>query len=116
MISLLVLMASLPISGGQEADCNLCVAIVAAIEEFILNGETMDDILNNVEGICTSFGLLQGVCEAFIENNLPGIIEGIIDNNLGPYGVCSFIGFCSTTEPPTTQQPSKDSGLIPCQV
>lgn len=52
-------MASLPTSGGQEADCNLCVAIVAAIEEFILNGETMDDILNNVEGICTSFGLLQ---------------------------------------------------------
>ena len=52
-------MTSSPTSGGQEADCNLCVAIVAAIEEFILNGETMDDILNNVEGICASFGVLQ---------------------------------------------------------
>ena len=60
----------------QEADCSLCVAIVGAIEEFILNGDTMDDILNNIEGICSSFGALQGLCEAFLENNLPGIIEG----------------------------------------
>merc|ERR550525_589556 len=61
----------------QEADCSLCVAIVGAIEEFILNGDTMDDILNNIEGICSSFGALQGLCEAFLENNLPGIIEGL---------------------------------------
>ena len=59
VLGLLVLLASPGLSGGQEADCNLCVAIVAAIEEFILNGDTMDDILNNVEGVCASFGLLQ---------------------------------------------------------
>merc|ERR1712066_841648 len=66
-----------------------------AIEEFILNGDTMDDILNNVEGICASFGIFQGVCESFLENNL------------GPYGVCNFIGFCSSTQPTTpTPTPS----------
>merc|ERR1711936_69904 len=105
VLGLLVLLTSPGLSGGQEADCNLCVAIVGAIEEFILNGDTMDDILNNVEGICSSFGALQGLCESFLENNLPGIIEGIIENNLGPYGVCTFIGFCSSTEPPTTAEP-----------
>merc|ERR1712156_969421 len=69
VLGLLVLLTSPGLSGGQEADCNLCVAIVAAIEEFILNGDTMDDILNNV------------------------------------YGVCIFIGFCSTTPPPPTDEP-----------
>ena len=74
--SLLVLPPPSVRAEQQEADCTLCVAIVGAIEEFILNGDTMDDILNNIEGICSSFGALQGLCEAFLENNLPGIIEG----------------------------------------
>ena len=74
--SLLVIPAPSVRADHQEADCTLCVAIVGAIEEFILNGDTMDDILNNIEGICSSFGALQGLCEAFLENNLPGIIEG----------------------------------------
>ena len=74
--SLLLIPAPSVRADHQEADCTLCVAIVGAIEEFILNGDTMDDILNNIEGICSSFGALQGLCEAFLENNLPGIIEG----------------------------------------
>ena len=70
VLGLLVLHASPGLSGGQEADCNLCVAIVAAIEEFILNGDTMDDILNNVEGVCASFGLLQVSFNLQFYNNL----------------------------------------------
>ena len=70
VLGLLVLLASPGLSGGQEADCNLCVAIVAAIEEFILNGDTMDDILNNVEGVCASFGLLQVSFNLQFYNNL----------------------------------------------
>ena len=69
VLGLLVLLASPGLSGGQEADCNLCVAIVAAIEEFILNGDTMDDILNNVEGVCASFGLLQVSFNSQFYNN-----------------------------------------------
>ena len=79
--SLLVLPPTSVRADSQEADCTLCVAIVGAIEEFILNGDTMDDILNNIEGICASFGALQSLCEAFIENNLPGIIEGKNEEN-----------------------------------
>ena len=70
VLGLLVLLTSPGLSGGQEADCNLCVAIVAAIEEFILNGDTMDDILNNVEGDCASFGLLQVSFNLQFYNNL----------------------------------------------
>ena len=70
VLGLLVLLTSPGLSGGQEADCNLCVAIVAAIEEFILNGDTMDDILNNVEGVCASFGLLQVSFNLQFYNNL----------------------------------------------
>ena len=70
VLGLLVLLTSPGLSGGQEADCNLCVAIVAAIEEFILNGDTMDDILNNVEGVCASFGLLQVSFNLQFFNNL----------------------------------------------
>ena len=74
VLGLLVLLTSPGLSGGQEADCNLCVAIVAAIEEFILNGDTMDDILNNVEGVCASFGLLQ-VSFNLDQNFLHNILE-----------------------------------------
>ena len=76
LLTSLLLVVPTPSVRAQEADCTLCVAIVGAIEEFILNGDTMEDILNNIEGICSSFGALQGLCEAFLENNLPGIIEG----------------------------------------
>ena len=37
---------------------------------------------------------------------------GIIENNLGPYGVCTFIGFCTTTEAPTTSEPSRYQSIV----
>ena len=33
-------------------------------------------------------------CNAFMEAQLPAIIEGIVENNLNPQQVCDSIGFC----------------------
>jgi hypothetical protein len=33
-------------------------------------------------------------CNAFMEAQLPAIIEGIVENNLNPQDVCLAIGFC----------------------
>ena len=85
VLGLLVLLTSPGLSGGQEADCNLCVAIVAAIEEFILNGDTMDDILNNVEGVCASFGLLQVSFNLQFYNNLEFTLKIFLREFVGPF-------------------------------
>ena len=85
VLGLLVLLASPGLSGGQEADCNLCVAIVAAIEEFILNGDTMDDILNNVEGVCASFGLLQVSFNLQFYNNLEFTLKIFLREFVRPF-------------------------------
>ena len=85
VLGLLVLLTSPGLSGGQEADCNLCVAIVAAIEEFILNGDTMDDILNNVEGVCASFGLLQVSFNLQFYNNLEFTLKIFLREFVRPF-------------------------------
>ena len=33
-------------------------------------------------------------CNAFMDANLPAIIEGIVEQNLNPQEVCESIGFC----------------------
>ena len=109
------LLANVPASiamATASPNCDLCVQIVDAIEEFVLAGETMDDIVNKMEQFCTTLGALQPLCESFIEKFLPGIVEDILHNQLEPCAICRGLGICledgciDTTVPPTTS-PSK---------
>ena len=104
------LLANVPASMAMATaspNCDLCVQIVDAIEEFVLAGETMDDIVNKMEQFCTTLGALQPLCESFIEKFLPGIVEDILHNQLEPCAICRGLGICledgciDTTVPPT---------------
>ncbi len=48
--------------------------------------------------LCVLLGALipgfEETCNAFMEAQLPAIIEGIVENNLNPQDVCLAIGFC----------------------
>ena len=109
IIFTLGLLANLPASMATASpNCDLCVTVVDAIEEFVLAGETMDDIVNKMEQFCTTLGALQPLCESFIEKFLPGIVEDILHNQLEPCAICRGLGICledgciDTTLPPTT--------------
>ena len=100
-------------SNGESADvssatCDLCVAVVTGLEDFIKDDTTMDQILAKVEEICKSLGALEGLCISTIESYLPGIIEGILDGQLNPNQICALIGLCTeetTLFPETTIEP-----------
>merc|ERR1712117_235603 len=78
--------------------------VVTAVEEYVLAGDTMEDIITKIEAICASTGPLQPLCENLIEQFLPGIIEDIINNQLSPWTICQGLGLCTETSStgPTT--------------
>jgi len=86
--------------------CDLCITVVTALEDFITDDTTMDQILSKVEEICSSLGALEGLCIQIIEGYLPDIISGILENKLDPKQICALIGLCDgdeTTVTPTTE-------------
>ena len=108
LILALGLVAYVPASLAKASpNCDLCVTVVDAIEEFVLAGETMDEIVSKMEEFCTTLGALQPLCESFIEKYLPGIVEDILHNRLEPCAICHGLGICledgciDTTVPPT---------------
>merc|ERR1712018_29468 len=59
--------------------CDICMDIVTDIDEWITSDSTMDEIVQFVEGICSSLGWigedLENLCRQLIEENLPDIID-----------------------------------------
>ena len=47
---------------------------------------------------------LEKICDSIIENNLPEIINGLVNDNLNPSEVCASIGMCAS--PDTTPAPT----------
>ena len=96
---------------SSGAICDLCMAVVEGLENFITADTTMDQILAKVEEICKSLGALEGLCIQTIESYLPGIIEDILDGQLSPMQICELIKLCTgdeTTAGPTpTPEPRK---------
>ena len=92
----------------SSASCDLCIAVVTGLEDYITDDTTMDQILEKVEEICKTLGALEGLCIQTIESYLPGIIEGILDGQLNPDQICALIGLCTeetTLFPETTIEP-----------
>ena len=107
MITHNILILAFGLLAKASPNCDLCVTVVDAIEEFVLAGETMDEIVSKMEEFCTTLGALQPLCESFIEKYLPGIVEDILHNRLEPCAICHGLGICledgciDTTVPPT---------------
>merc|ERR1711951_66169 len=92
--------------------CDVCMDIVTDIDEWITSDSTMDEIVQFVEGICSSLGWigqdLEALCRQLIEENLPDIIDGLVEDNLSPTEVCSNIGWCYKPPPSTTAAPQNN--------
>ena len=95
-------LCSVPVTAVQAGECELCVQIVSAVEEYVAAGLTPDEILAEIEGLCEGLGLLQGICENLIENNLKPILDNLEDQ-LSPRHVCQIIGFCDEGTTPSPE-------------
>jgi len=98
-------------AGASETNCRLCVELVEAVEVWVQADAEMDFIVEEAIKICTGVGLPHALCETIIEAWLPGIIEGIVVNNLSPCSLCFNLGVCDTAEDncapgPTTFTPN----------
>merc|ERR1712142_971947 len=87
------------------ATCDLCLAVVEGLENFITDDTTMDQILDKVEEICSSLGPLEGLCIQTINSYLPDIIENILEGQLSPMNICQLINLCEAPGTTLTPEP-----------
>merc|ERR1712105_156160 len=72
----------------NELTCKICIDIVTDIDNFITSDTTEEEILAFFNQICEAvdqlFPGLGATCTGFLNNNGPGIIESIVNENLNP--------------------------------
>ena len=88
-----------------EYECFNCFLVVSAVEHYVAQGLTPDEILDKMEEFCEGYDILS-FCENLIENNLKPIIDNLEDQ-LSPF-ICQIWGFCPDG---TTQSPEASKYL-----
>merc|ERR1711936_704941 len=78
--------------------CDICTLVVAEIDKLIVADQTMDELVQLVEQLCSGIdGLFPGAgatCNALVETYLPQIVEGLVNNQLSPASVCGTLTLC----------------------
>merc|ERR1711994_540858 len=84
-----------------EPGCQICIDIFTDIDNWITGEEQEAVVIEVLEQICVLLGqlvpsqpTLVDDCKAFMEANLPGIIEGIVSDNINPQDICNGIQIC----------------------
>eukprot|EP00090_Calanus_glacialis_P021929 TRINITY_DN3380_c0_g1_i1.p1 TRINITY_DN3380_c0_g1~~TRINITY_DN3380_c0_g1_i1.p1 ORF type:complete len:121 (-),score=40.89 TRINITY_DN3380_c0_g1_i1:121-462(-) len=97
----LLVLSALAQASEQPKDvlCDICVDVVTDLDNWLVDDATEADIVAFVEQLCTALGFiledLETMCKDLIESELPGIIDGLVEQNLNPSEVCASIGACS---------------------
>ena len=86
---------------AKSIGCDICTWIVTEIDKIILDNTTMDEIIVQVEKLCSSldnyFPGAGQTCNALVEMYLPQIIEQLVENQLSPEKVCGVLTLCPAT-------------------
>merc|ERR1712228_489432 len=82
----------------NELTCDICIDIITDIDNFITSDTTEEEILAFFNQICEAvdqlFPGLGQTCTGFLNNNGPGIIESIVNENLNPSDICTMLSAC----------------------
>ena len=76
--------------------CDVCTFITGKVAKFVENNETLDTIQSLMEGTCSSFGLLSGLCRDAVDQYLPEIVK-YLEDKIPPGEICRRIGLCPAT-------------------
>merc|ERR1711902_298858 len=86
LLSALVASALAAPKTKNELTCTICVDVITDIDNFITDTTTEDQIVQFFKEICRTMGTetLEAECNAMFENNLPQIIDDLVNKNLDP--------------------------------
>merc|ERR1719402_1195369 len=85
---------------NNELICNICIDMVTDVDNWLTTDTTEDQIVAYVEQICLAIAavipdpMTEFYCKALIENQLPGIIEALVNQGLNPTQFCNQVGAC----------------------
>merc|ERR1712064_239361 len=83
LLSALVASSQAVPKSRNELTCSICLDIITDLDNFITSDTTEDQIVAFAKEICHTLGSLLGAsleaqCNAFMEAQLPGIIDQIV--------------------------------------
>merc|ERR1712119_37772 len=93
------LVASAFAAPKNELTCSICIDLITDLDNFITDDTTEQQIVDFAKELCHLLGSILGAsleeqCNQLFEDNLPGIIDQIVADNLNPQEICDNIGLC----------------------
>merc|ERR1712105_18656 len=79
--------------------CDICMDVITDLDNFLTDDTTQEEILNFVKELCHLLGQILGEnfeaqCNAMFDENLPAIIDAIVNDNMNPEEICTMITAC----------------------
>merc|ERR1719435_523994 len=92
LLACFVLAASAIPQARNQLTCDICI-------EFITSDTTEQEIIDFLKEICHALGQIisgfEATCNLLVTSQVPGIIEGMVNDNLNPTQVCTdVLGAC----------------------
>ena len=84
----------------NQLTCDICVDVITDLGNFITEDTTEAQIVEWFKEICHVMGSLlqspelEAECNALFEDNIPGIIDGLVNDNLNATEICTSLGAC----------------------
>merc|ERR1712113_675197 len=98
LISALVASTFAAPKASNDLTCSICVDVVTDIDEFITEDTTIQQIMDFAKQLCAALGLIiadmETECNKIMEEQLPAIIDNLVNEQLDPQAVCDAIGAC----------------------
>jgi saposin len=80
---------------AQSGSCSVCQLVVTYVEEFIKTNQTEQEIIDNLDGLCSQLPIFQDQCVAIVGQYAPELIQWVLDSQ-NPQAFCANVGLCGT--------------------
>jgi len=89
------LLVSLCAATEEQAACSICNLVVTYVEKYVEANQTEQEIITQLQALCSNFGPLQPECASFVASYAPQIIAWVIAKE-PPATICAQLRVCST--------------------
>jgi len=96
----------------QGGACSICQLVVSYVESYVAKNQTEQQIIAQLEQLCSLLGPLSSQCNAFVENYVPELIQWL-ENGESPQQFCTQVGLCSSVEVHKLAQIKKSASAKP---
>merc|ERR1711976_568562 len=90
----LLAQANQDIEGKNYITCTLCKDIIQIADDFITGNSTISQVEDALHQACAILGILAETCNNFVDENVEGIIDGLVNDYLEPEQFCTSISLC----------------------